>query len=106
MSLLNRFLQRKDFYFYAINLFFFLSHSPIKYNKFFKQIYLIYRYETQLSPIVLSWSVRGMVAKVRVYNTIVSEFELRSRYYIYFRINTLEKSMQFLIPHRYTWCLQ
>ena len=39
----------------------------------------------------------GVEAKVRDWNIVVSEFELQSRFYIHFRINTRGKGMNPLI---------
>ena len=38
-------------------------------------------------------STHGIVANVLVCDTIVSEFKLQSRYYVYLEINTFEKGM-------------
>ena len=40
----------------------------------------------------------GIVAKVFVYDIVVSEFELELCYYAQFRINTLGKGMNMFIP--------
>ena len=36
---------------------------------------------------------RGLMTKVSIYGLEVSEFELKSRYYVYFQTNTLGKGM-------------
>ena len=41
------------------------------------------------------------MAKVPVYNIVVSEFELPLRYYVHFRTNAPEKCMNLLIPTNY-----
>ena len=44
-------------------------------------------------------SFRGIVANVL--DIVVSEFKLQSRNYVYFRSDTLEKTMNFNIPTSY-----
>ena len=46
----------------------------------------------------MSASLRGVVANVLDCDIIVSEFEIQSRYYVHFQINTLRKGMNLLIP--------
>ena len=40
---------------------------------------------------------RGVIVKAMDSEIVVSEFELESRYYVYFRANTLRKGMNPLI---------
>ena len=43
----------------------------------------------------------GAVVNVLDCDIVISEFELQSRYYVYFRINTPEKGMiPFITPHQ------
>ena len=44
-------------------------------------------------PIISERSFRRLVAEVLDCDIIVSEFELKSHYYVHFRTKTLEKSM-------------
>ena len=48
----------------------------------------------------LGWEVnpRGVEVSVLDCDIVVSDFELQSRYYVYFRFNTIKKGMNFLIP--------
>ena len=41
---------------------------------------------------------RGAEAKVQHCDIVVREFELQSRYYVYFRTNTFRKGMNPFIP--------
>ena len=43
-------------------------------------------------------STRSVVANMLDCNIVVNEFELQSRYYVYFRTNTLPKGMKRLTP--------
>ena len=46
----------------------------------------------------MEMSAHGIVANVLDCDIVVSEFELKSSYYIHFRNNTLKKGMNPLIP--------
>ena len=56
----------------------------------------------KLSFVILTQLYRGsrcgVIAKELDCGLEVSEFERQSRYYVYFRTNTLEKSINHLIP--------
>ena len=63
---------------------------------------LFYEYELTLKKIKTSFSLirgcpRGVIVKAMDFGIAVSEFILQSRYYIYFRANTLGKDMNPLI---------
>ena len=52
---------------------------------------------------LLPKSCRGIVANLQGFNIIVYEFELQSRYYVYFQINTLGKHTNSFIAHHDYW---
>ena len=55
---------------------------------------------------IVTWSYReslcGGVVNVQNYEILVSEFELRSRYYVHFRTNTLGKDINCLTTPSYS----
>ena len=62
----------------------------------------LYEYKSELVLVKFSFtftmSPSSEVVNVLNCKIVVSEFELKSRYYIHFRANTLGKDMNLLIP--------
>ena len=50
-------------------------------------------------------SYLGLVANMLDYDTVISEFELQSRYYVHFWINTFGKGMNLLILQAWSYLL-
>ena len=82
----------------------YLSHSDSIYLSIYLRLYYVCMYLSiylslfiYLSIYLSIRSLSGVMANVLDCDILVSEFELQSRYYVYFRINTLGKGMSPLI---------
>ena len=47
----------------------------------------------EIPKFLVGWGHRGVMVKVMDCEIVVGEFQLQSRYYVYFRVNTLGKGI-------------
>ena len=75
-----------------------LTNKFIPLQEIFKSLTLDDEYENFVNAHTEAWGCpRGVMVKAIDCGIVVSEFVLQSRYYVYFRANTLGKGMNPLI---------